>query len=69
MSFKAINNKSEDLEAKYRLPSHITLKCLGDSIHVYAKRNAGFYRNYSYDLELVGIFQNENELKTFSEGV
>ena len=67
MLSKQNKGKEQDLEVKYKLPSHITLKCLSDSIHVYAKKNGSFYRNYCYDLELVGIFKNEMELKNFSE--
>ena len=57
----------QDLETRYRLPAHITLRCLNDEIHLYRKTNAGFYRNQIYDLELVGIFKSENELRKYSE--
>ena len=70
MSFALPRRKlslEQDLEIKYRLPAHITLRCLNDEIHLYRKTNAGFYRNQVYDLELVGILKGEKELREYSE--
>ncbi len=45
----------------YTIPSHIEIKCVGKEIHLYKKTNSSFYRNFSYDLEQVAVFENEDE--------